>query len=192
MNEINTKFSEEALREIAAKKVTYRRGLQIHWALFLLVNLLLFVVNFFTISNIEIITAQIGSFNFPILQLWAFIPLFGWFIGIAMHTVGYILYATGVYPMAKRGVIFHLTAYLSVILLLTIINLLFPPYKLTWIFYPAFFWLIAVIIHFIIYMIYYQGDISETGEIKSKKEKAIEKEMQKMKERIKKERNANK
>jgi hypothetical protein len=69
------------------------------------------------------------------------------------------------------------------------INLILPPHEFTWVFYPAFFWLIAVIIHFVIYMLYYRGGISESGEIKSRKEKAIEKEMQRMRERIKKEKN---
>ncbi|MFO8019717.1 MAG: 2TM domain-containing protein [Promethearchaeia archaeon] len=186
MNEINTHFSEEALREIAAKKVTYRRSVQIHWALFVLVNILLFTVNFFSISEISIVTAQIGKFKFPIMQLWAFFPLFGWFIGIAMHSVAYICYATGVYPMAKRGVLFHATAYLSVTLLLVMINLIFPPHELWWVFYPGFFWLIAVIIHFVIYMIYYRGDISETGKYRSRKERAIEKEMKKIRRKMKK------
>ncbi|MGV9172909.1 MAG: hypothetical protein ACOC35_10120, partial [Promethearchaeia archaeon] len=72
MNEINIKFSEEALREIAAKKVTYRRTIQIHFALYLLVNFLLFIINIFTTNPIKISAAQIGGIEFSMPQLWAF------------------------------------------------------------------------------------------------------------------------
>jgi hypothetical protein len=51
-----------------------------------------------------------------------------------------------------------------------------------WVIYPAIFWGAGLIAHIVIYMVNYKGDV-EKGETKSKKEKLIEKEMQKMRKK---------
>ncbi|MFW9818774.1 MAG: 2TM domain-containing protein [Candidatus Thorarchaeota archaeon] len=165
MNE-NNAFSEESLRKIAAQKVSFRFSVKIHIAIFILVNILLFLVNIFFTPEIY----------------WFFFPLFSWLIGVNMHILAYVLYARGVYPMAKRGVIYHLNSYIFVMLFLFIVNFLtFPMYY--WVIFPAIFWGAAVFLHIIFYIQYLSGKAEESGRFKSRKERAIEKELEKMRKK---------
>ncbi|NVM20094.1 MAG: 2TM domain-containing protein [Candidatus Lokiarchaeota archaeon] len=70
-------------------------------------------------------------------------------------------------------------------LYLFIINLItIPTYY--WAIYPLIFWGAALVIHNIAYLVYYRGRIDDKGETKSRRERAIEKEMEKMRKRMKK------
>ncbi|GAH32198.1 unnamed protein product, partial [marine sediment metagenome] len=119
--------------------------------------------------------------------LWVLFPIFGWLIGLVIHITAYIVYARGVFPIAKRVVIFNTVAYIFVNLLLFVINgytdaLLIkikPSYL--WFLYPVFFWGGALIMHYIVYLAFYNKKLYEEGEKQSRMERAIEKEMQKMK-----------
>ncbi|KKK43635.1 hypothetical protein LCGC14_0471440 [marine sediment metagenome] len=164
---VESGFSEESLREIARVKVNFRFSVLIHYAVFIFVSILLLTINLL----------------FSRLIFWIIFPFFGWFIGIVMHTVGYFVYARGVYPLAKRTVIFHIFAYLSVMLLLFLVNLFTMPENY-WVLFPAIFWGIAVIVHYTIYMIYFKRRIDEPRKNLSRREKAIEREMKKMREKI--------
>ena len=160
-------FSEESLRKIAQQKVNFRYSVKIHLGVYVIVSILLLIINLLFTPSI----------------LWVIFPFFGWLIGVAEHSVAYILYARGVYPIAKRGVIFHLTAYIFTISFLFIINFFtLPTYY--WVVFPAVFWGAAMIIHSIAYLVYYRGKIDENGEGKSRKDKAIDKELEKMKQRM--------
>jgi hypothetical protein len=162
-------FSEESLRKIAHQKVNFRYSVKIHLGVFIVVSILLLIINLL----------------FTPLILWIIYPFFGWLIGVAEHFVAYLLYARGVYPIAKRGVIFHLTAYIFTISFLFIINFYtLPTYY--WVLFPAVFWGAAMIIHIIAYFIYYRSKIDENGEGKSRKDRAIDKELEKMKQRMEK------
>ena len=162
-------FSEESLRKIAHQKVNFRYSVKIHIGVFIIVSILLLIINLL----------------FTPLILWIIYPFFGWLIGVAEHSVAYILYARGVYPIAKRGVIFHLTAYIFTINFLFIINF-FTLHPYYWALFPAIFWGAAIILHIIAYLVYYRGKIDENGEGKSRKDKAIDKELEKMKQRMEK------
>ncbi|UCD01233.1 MAG: 2TM domain-containing protein [Promethearchaeota archaeon] len=165
MNE-SSGFSEESLRKIAAQKVSFRFSVKIHIAIFIVVNILLFIVNIFFTPGLY----------------WFFFPLFSWLIGVSMHTLSYILYARGVYPMAKRGVIYHLVSYTFVMLFLFIINFVTLS-GFYWVIFPAIFWGTAVILHIIIYIQYYSKKAEKSGKHKSRKERAIEKELEKMRKK---------
>ncbi|MGQ4873549.1 MAG: 2TM domain-containing protein [Promethearchaeia archaeon] len=181
----NKGFSEESLRRIAAQKVSFRRTVKLHWSLYIIVNFLLFIINIISI-NFSKGFNDIFALNYEILpKLWVIYVIFGWLIGVLIHTVTYIMYATGVYPYAKRGVIFNITAYFTVMLLLTGINYLTMP-QFWWAFYPAVFWGVGIIIHIIVYILFFRTKITSEGKIKSKKEIAIEKEIAKMKEKMEK------
>ena len=165
----NSGFSEESLRQIAAQKVSFRFSVKIHLSIFIVVNVLLFLVDLL----------------FTPTLYWIIFPFFSWLIGISMHSLSYILYARGVYPMAKRGVIYHLTSYIFVMIFLFIINLTtFPDFY--WVVFPVVFWGSAVILHILIYIHYYSGEHEVSGRWKSRKEKAIEKELEKMRKKQKK------
>ncbi len=167
--DVSSKFSEESLRKIAEEKINYRISVKIHVTAFLLVNALLFFINILTLPD----------------KLWVIYPFFGWLIGLNIHTMLYILYARGVYPMAKRAFIVNLTAYLSSMLLLFLINILTLS-SYIWAFYPAITWGFALVAHLIIFLLYFQQSKIKEDDRKSKKERAIEKELQKMKIRLEK------
>jgi hypothetical protein len=165
MNE-NNAFSEESLRKIAAQKVSFRFSVKIHLSIFILVNILLVIVNLFSTPGFY----------------WFLFPLFSWLIGFIMHTLTYFLYARGIYPMAKRGVIYHVTSYIFVMLFLFIINFTtLSDYY--WVVFPAIFWGAAVILHIVFYIQYLSGKAEEGGKFKSRKERAVEKELEKIRKK---------
>ena len=162
MNE-SSGFSEESLRKIAAQKVSFRFSVKIHIAVFIIINILFIIINFLFTPEFY----------------WFLFPCFSWLIGVNMHTLSYILYARGVYPMAKRGVIYHLSSYIFVMLLLFIINFITLS-GFYWVIFPAIFWGTAVILHIILYIQYFSGKAEEGRKYRSRKERAIEKELEKM------------
>ena len=175
-------FSEENLREIAKKKVVYRFAVRLHLVIFLIVNVLLFSINMITTPY----------------YWWIIYPFFAWLIGVAEHLTAYIIYAKGIYPNAKRGVIFHIVAYIFVNLLLFMIfftNYVYllpiamplPPYTPNiWFLYPLVFWGTGLLIHITVYLIFYRSKAGKEGIEQSKRERAIEREIEKMKSKFKK------
>ena len=168
----NDGFSEESLRRIAAQKVTFRYSIKIHLVVYILINALLIFINLIT-----------SNFKITFETSWFLFPLLGWLVGLALHILSYFLYAKGVFPFAKRGVIYNAITYIFVMILLIVSNLLTMP-ELFWFLWPCVFWGAAVIGHFIIYMIYFKARITDTGDIKSRRELAIEKEMEKMRRKM--------
>ncbi|MFX1568859.1 MAG: 2TM domain-containing protein [Promethearchaeota archaeon] len=162
----NSGFSEENLRKIASQKVSYRVSVKLHVAIFFIVNILLFLVDIFSTPGLY----------------WIIYPFFSWLIGVNMHITGYLLYARGTYPMAKRGVIYHVVSFISVMFFLFIVNFItFPEFY--WVVYPSIFWGAAVILHIIIYIQYFSGKVEKSGKYSSRKERAIEKELEKMRKK---------
>ena len=165
-------FSEENLRRIAALKIKFRLSVKIHLYSYIFTIILLISINaLFTPSF-----------------FWVIFPIFGWLIGLIIHLTAYIVYARGVYPIAKRGVIFNTVAYIFVILFLFITNYYINslPNVQTWFMwsgFPAFFWGLALIIHYIVYLGFYNKKLYEEGERQSRIERAIEKEMHKMRKK---------
>jgi len=170
-------FSDEALRSIAKQKVNFRMSVRIHIGVYVVVSILLFFINYITFPE----------------YLWIIYVFFGWLIGVVLHATSYILYARGVYPMAKRGVIYHFISFIFVMGFLFIINtpFLYDANFLStdpifyWALIPAVFWGTGFIIHWISYLVFYRGKITEDGEAISKRDLAIEKEMAKMRSKQK-------
>jgi hypothetical protein len=161
-------FSEEDLRMVALKKVNFRMSVKIHLGVFIFGSVLFLVINGFTST-----------------YLWFLYPILGWFVGFVEHLTAYLVYARGVYPMAKRGVIFHVVTYITVILLLFVINFI-TNIIFFWVVFPAIFWGIAIGIHVVVYLVYYRGATVDLGVLKSKKERAVDKELEKMQRKYKK------
>ncbi|TFG08064.1 MAG: 2TM domain-containing protein [Promethearchaeota archaeon] len=160
-------FSEESLRRIAEQKYDAKISVKIHLAIFCLVNAMLLIINILTLPEF----------------LWVAFPFFGWLIGLTMHLVAYILWARGVYPMTKRLVIFTISGYSTVVLLLFMINYV-TLNELTWAFYPALFIGVGAVAFNIIYIILCKTKISPEGERISRKQRAVEKEMEKLRKRM--------
>ena len=171
VNESNENgFSEENLRRIAALKIKFRLSVKIHLTAYILGIVLLISINVL----------------FTPLLLWFIYPIFGWLIGLVIHLTAYIAYARGIYPIAKRAVIFNTVIFIFVNLLLFVINsytdaLLMRSYL--WFLYPVFFWGVALILHYIIYKGFFNKKLYEDGERQSRLERAIEKEMLKMRKK---------
>ncbi len=162
-------FSEESLRKIAAQKVSYRFSVKIHVTVFIFINLLLLIINYIFTPG----------------DYWIVFPFFSWLIGVNLHAISYILYARGVYPMAKRGVIYHINSFLFVMILLFITNLmtLQTSPNFYWVLFPAIFWGGLVVLHIIIYIRYFSRKIEKNQKSISRKERAVEKELQKMRQK---------
>jgi len=160
-------FSEESLKRIAMRKVNFRMSMKIHIGCYIIVSILLFVINL-------VLTPTIWWFLFPVLA---------WLVGVAEHITAYLVYARGVYPMAKRGVLFHIVAFIFTNLFLAIINFITYP-NVLWFLIPTVFWGTGLAIHIITYYIFHRGSVDDQGGLKSKREKSVEKEILKMKRRM--------
>jgi hypothetical protein len=161
-------FSEENLRLIALRKVKFRLSVKIHAGAYVFVCCLLVLINGFFTPEIW----------------WVMYPIFGWLIGLVEHYTSYMVYARGVYPMAKRAVIFHLMAYIFANLLLLVINIMTNP-MYYWVIIPAIFWGTGLIIHTISYFVFHRGTTDEKNRLRSRTERAVEKELNKMQKRLK-------
>jgi len=153
----------ESDRKIAREKVMFRYSVKVHATLFVLSNILLFILNLIFTPGI----------------LWIVFPFFAWLIGLAIHCLSYILYARGVYPNTKRAVYFLVTAYLFGMIFLFVTNYITLG-VINWAVYPAVFGGAAVLIYIIIYLLFFRRKLTDMGIIKSRMDKAVEKEMEKI------------
>ena len=69
------------------------------------------------------------------------------------------------------------------VLLLFVINYVTLG-EINWALYPAVFAGVGVLICIIIYLVYFRSKITQSGDIKTKKQRAIEKEMERMRQRM--------
>ncbi|TFG04450.1 MAG: 2TM domain-containing protein [Promethearchaeota archaeon] len=166
-------FSEESLRRIAAQKVIFRFSVKIHAIAYILVNILLFFINAIFTPNV-----------WELSTWWALYPALGWLVGLAIHITAYMLYAGG-YGYETRGILFNFVAYLFSMLLLAVIDYMTSP-AFEWFFYPALFWGVGIIVHIIISSWITRNQRGSEGKL-SRKERAIEQELQRMKNRMKRE-----
>ena len=160
---MNQSLSDESLRKIAKRKVRFRYSVKLHVFLFLIVNLGLLCIN------------AVFTPNF----LWAVIVLFAWLTGIVLHGLTYILYAKGVYPMAKRATIIIIISYIFVMLLLLVINVLTLG-TVNWALFPLLFGGAGVLIYLIIYLIFFRSKMSDDGQKRSIIDRAVDKEIEKI------------
>jgi cation transport ATPase len=153
--------AEEDLRRVAEHKYYFKKSFIFHACIFIIGNLLLFTINMLFSPNVQ----------------WYMYSLIGWvFIGTIMHVGSYSIFASGVTPSFKRAIIYNILAYVSVMPFLVIINLITLG-SVSWVLYPMFFWGAGVVILVVIYSMIGSGDKKE------KKEKAIQKELAKLRDR---------
>lgn len=160
---MNQALSDESLRKIVEQKVIFRYSVKVHITSFVFANIILLIINL--IYHPEF--------------LWVVMPTFGWLIGVAIHYLAYILYARGVYPMAKRAMWYIITAYIFGMLFLFLTNYITLG-VINWALYPALFGGTGVIVYIFIYLIFFRSKLTNSGEKKSKIDKAVEKEMEKL------------
>ena len=153
----------ESDRKIAREKVMFRYSVKVHATLFVLSNILLFILNL-------IFTPEI---------LWIAFSFFAWLIGLAIHYLSYLLYARGVYPNTKRAMYYLIIAYVFGITFLFATNYITLG-VISWALYPAVFGGAAVLIYIILYFLFFRKKLTDSGMIKSRIDRAVEKEMQKI------------
>ncbi len=165
----NVEFSEETLRKIAAQKVTFRYTVKVHAICYGLVNLLLIIINLIVAPT----------------YLWGLYAVFGWLIGLAIHILIYLLWSRGV-SYGKRAIILHITIFGLTMLLLIVVNYLTAG-TLDWVAYPAISWGFGFLVHVILH--YYLTSIRSGNKEDrlTRRERAIEKELEKMRQRRKRE-----
>lgn len=160
---MNQTLSDESLRKIAKKKVRFRYSVKLHAWIFILVHIVLLCINLvFTPSF-----------------LWTVFPFFSWLIGLALHGLAYRFYAKGVYPMVKRATFYGITSYIFLMLLLFVTNYITLG-TINWAFFPALFCGFGVLTFHIIYLIFFRSNITSDGQTKSRIDRAVDKEMEKM------------
>ncbi len=144
-----------AIKKRTLRTQALKRPLKLHGATFTLVNVLLLSINL-------LFSPQV---------LWFIIPLLGWFIGLTLHFTAFSLYARNVKPNAKKGFISHLILFVTVNLLLTVIDFL-TSNSIKWAYFPIIFWGAGLLMHYIVYNIY----LSDVKSVTMEKKKFLDKQ----------------
>lgn len=156
-------FSDESLRAIAKEIVQKRMALKIHWTVYILVNLLLFVINYFS------------DYSYA-WHMWALAP---WGVGIMIHTFSYIFFRKGTFTNTKiKGLMYHLVVVALVCYLIIFIDW-FSDNSLDW-----YIWVVVpLIISVIVDAVAVKITVPKKGEDKTKSytERQVDKELQKLK-----------
>lgn len=158
------KTEKNDIRNMAERKVNLQISLKIHLVAFIFGTILLLIINL-------LFTPQ---------YLWVMEATMGWGIGYFLHLIGYLLYSKPHPHSGRTDILFHFIIYLVVNAYLVVKNITTTSFP--WVIYPIIFWGFGLLVHGIIYNLYYK-DVKSilTGEPISKKQLAIEKEIQKMK-----------
>ena len=154
-------FSINALRQIAKEKVIRKLTALFHSVIFILANIFLLLLNLFTSPGI----------------LWELYVLSSWFVGLGIHITLYLIYSRGITGKSKRLLIFHAIVSFLVMQLLFVINYV-SDFSNCWILWPNSAITCALLIHFIIYSIF-NTKRKSNGIIKFWIEKKIELELKK-------------
>ena len=160
-------FTEESLKRIAEQKVNYRFAVKIHATAYIGTIILLAVINIV----------------FDPSFLWFIIAALGWWIGLVIHAAEYLMWANGVYA-GKKALVLHLLAWIFGSLLLLAINYLTAG-TIDWALIPIPCWFAGLIAHTLIWVSYTRKS-DEAGDKKSRKERAVERELEKMRAKMKK------
>ncbi len=159
-------LSEETLRKLASHKVTFRYSVRVHALCYVSINGLLFLLNLL----------------FSLGQWWVVFPTFGWLIGLALHITAYIGWVKGI-AYGRRAILFHFVGYIFTILLLLLTNYTMSG-TLDWIIYPVVGWGCGLFLHIFFYYLLTKTSSAEGEEGISRKERAIEKEMEKLRKKL--------
>lgn len=140
---------------------------------YVLVNLLLVVINWI----------------FSPQSWWVLYPIFGWLIGLAMHALAYSLYAEGVESISYRGVVYNAVAYIFTIMLLIVVDLM-DTGIVEWAWIVAVCWIAGLVVHLSLHIMFFRATGAKPEKKISRKEKAVDKEMEKMRRKMKKQQEA--
>lgn len=165
-----SEFNDDSLRQIAREVVVKRFVLNLHLIAYVAVNLLLFVINFFTAD--DYLTNVYSRWN-----LWA---LFGWGIGLGIHLTQYLIFKRGVTTYASIALIYHTSIFVMVNLFLVYIDWISDAASpvLDWFLWPLGGWGALWIIHIILYL--YTRPSSSRDESKSWIDRKVDSELSRL------------
>ena len=124
-------FSDEELNDFMLKLSRLKRGLQIHAAIYIIINSLTLTLGLLIMPY----------FIYPLFIIGSMI----WFIGLGEHIVVYRMKSHEVHPKSKRGVYYHLGAFLFSIPLMGLATMFI------FIFIPLLIWGSILLAHYIMY-----------------------------------------
>ena len=129
-------FSDNSLRKIAKEVVVRKFVLILHIWIYVLVNLLLFAINYFTYPT----------------YFWCLWPLTAWMMILLGHIFAHIMFRKGIVDLHTVFVLYHMVFYVVIILFLIFTNwFTTDPNRLTWVWWIIGPWSIIFIIHLIVY-----------------------------------------
>ena len=159
-------FSNDSLRKIAKEVVVRKFVIILHIWIYVLVNLLLFAINYFTYPT----------------YFWCLWPLTAWMMILALHILSHILFRKGIVDLHTVFILYHTVFYVVINLFLIFTNWFTTApdsSRMTWVWWIIGPWGILVIIHLIVYFYV----VPKHGESPNRNwlDRKIDKELEKMK-----------
>ena len=167
-------FSNNSLRRIAKEVIIRKFVLILHIWVYVLVNLLLFVINYFTYPD-------------PI-YFWCLWPITAWMMILTGHLFAHLMFRKGVVDLHSVFVLYHLLFYVAINLFLVFTNWFTTPpgnSRLTWVWWVILPWGVLFIIHLIVYFYL----VPKRGESPNRNwlDRKIDEELERMKKKYNKE-----
>ena len=161
-----TEFNRESLAKIAREIVIRRYVLILHTWVYIFVNILLFIINYFV------------SPNYP----WSFWPLTAWALVLILHGITYKIFRKGIIHPGTIAMIYHASSFVLGLSLIFFISIFTaePRWSLTqWFLWPLFGWSLGFLFHLVVFF-YFVPKNSENDQ-KGWVERKIEKELEQLK-----------
>ena len=131
-------FNNNSLRRIAKEVVVRKFVLILHIWVYFLVNLLLFVINYFTFPE----------------YFWCLWPITAWLMILFGHIYSHMMFRKGVVDLHSVFILYHLMFFIGINLFLIFANwftTIHESSRLTWVWWIIGPWSMAFIIHLIVY-----------------------------------------
>ena len=131
-------FSNKSLRKIAKEVVIRKFVLILHIWVYILVNLLLYAINYFTYPT----------------YFWFLWPLTAWMMILILHILSQIMFQKGIVDLHTVFILYHLVFYVVINLFLIFTNWFTTAHnssRMTWVWWIIGPWSILFIIHLIVY-----------------------------------------
>ncbi|MHA1647224.1 MAG: 2TM domain-containing protein [Promethearchaeota archaeon] len=166
-------FSNNSLRKIAKEVVVRKFVLILHIWIYVLVNILLFAINYFTYPTSPI-------------YFWFLWPLTAWMMILIGHIFAHTMFRKGIVDLHTVFILYHMVSYVVVNLFLIFTNWFTTASnssRITWVWWIIGPWSILFIIHLIVYFYV----VPKRGESPNRNwlERKIDKELERMKKKYK-------
>lgn len=131
-------FSNNSLRRIAKEVIIRKFVLILHIWVYFLVNLLLFIINYFTFPE----------------YFWCLWPLTAWMMILMGHLFAHMMFRKGVVDLHSVFMLYHVLFYVAINLFLVFTNWFTTTpgnSRITWVWWVILPWGVSLIIHLIVY-----------------------------------------